>query len=208
MTKQPKKSAAALADARRRYDAGEPLAPIAASLNMGAEVFLRFRRKENWPLRLSPIRRKTDAPKTNELGTNELGTNELGADEASQDKPAPEAELVASSLLPTNTTPPNGLVDVEALRRRLERAVEAELASVEARLSGQSVAMGERNARLLASLVKTFAELRRFAAASRPKPGAGDDSVENDEPAPRDINVLRDELARLVERIAREQSAL
>ena len=66
--------------------------------------------------------------------------------------------------------------------------------------------------RLRAALAKStpgfaevFASLSwRFAAASRPKPGAGDDSVEHDEPAPRDIAVLRDELARLVERIARE----
>lgn len=185
MKKLTKKSAAALAAARLRYDEGEPLAAIAASLNMGAEAFLRFRRRENWPLRSSPIRRKADEPK---------------ADEPIQEKTAPDADL-AGSFTPLQTEP----VDVEALRRRLERAVEAELASVEARLSGQSVAMGERNARLLASLVKTFAELRRFAAASRPKPGAGDDSVENDEPAPRDIAVLRDELARLVERIACEQ---
>ena len=183
MTKQPKKSVAALAAARRRYDEGEPLAAIAASLDMGADAFLRFRRRQNWPLRPSPIRRK--------------------ADEAKQDEPAPQPEIAASPPAPSS-----GPVDVEALRRRLERAVEAELASVETRLSGQSVAMGERNARLLASLVKTFAELRRFAAAARPKPGAGDDSVENDEPAPRDIAVLREELARLVERIAREQQTL
>jgi hypothetical protein len=181
MKKATKKSAAALIDARRRYDDGEPLATIAAFLNMGGDAFLRFRRRENWPLRSSPIRRKSDeAPKSDIL--------------------APESELAV-----IQTPLPPGPVDVEALRRRLERAVEAELASVEARLSGESVAMGERNARLLASLVKTFAELRRFGAASRPKPGAGDDNVEHDEPAPRDIAVLRDELARLVERIAREQ---
>jgi hypothetical protein len=183
MKKPTKKSVAALADARRRYDEGEPLAALAASLNMGGDAFLRFRRKENWPLRSSPIRRKADEPKS--------------------DEPAPQPELAIAP-----PAPQSGPVDVEALRRRLERAVEAELASVEARLSGQSVAMGERNARLLASLVKTFAELRRFAAAARPKPGAGDDSVENDEPAPRDIAVLRDELARLVERIASERSSL
>lgn len=174
MKKPTKKSVAALADARRRYDEGEPLAALAASLKLSSAAFLRLRRKESWPPRSSPSRSKTD-------------------------EPAPEPELA-----PSPPPPPSTPVDVEALRRRLERAVEAELASVEARLSGQSVAMGERNARLLASLVKTFAELRRFAAASRPKPGAGDDSVENDEPAPRDIVVLRDELARLVERIARE----
>lgn len=182
MKKPTRKSAAALADARRRYDAGEPLAGIAESLNMGSDAFLRFRRKQNWPLRSSPIKHKQNTPK--------------------QEEPAPEPEPAASP-----GPPPSGPVDVEALRRRLERAVEAELASVEKRLSGQSVAMGERNARLLASLVKTFAELRRFAAAARSKPGAGDDSVESDEPAPRDIAVLRDELARLVERIAREESA-
>ena len=183
MKKPTKKSVAALADARRRYDEGEPLAALAASLKISSGAFLRLRRKENWPPRSSPGRSKPDGLKP--------------------DEPAPQPELAAPS-----PPPPSGPVDVEALRRRLERAVEGELASVEARLSGQSVAMGERNARLLASLVKTFAELRRFAAAARPKPGAGDDSVENDEPAPRDIAVLRDELARLVERIACEPSSL
>ena len=179
MKKPTKKSVAALADARRRYDEGEPLAALAASLKISSSAFLRLRRRENWPSRSSPGRSKLDEPKP--------------------DEPEPQAELAAA--------PPashSGPVDMEALRRRLERAVEAELTCVEARLSGQSVAMGERNARLLASLVKTFAELRRFAAAARSKPGAGDDSVENDEPAPRDIAVLREELARHVERIARE----
>ncbi len=96
MKKATKKSAAALIDARRRYDDGEPLATIAASLNMGGDAFLRFRRRENWPLRSSPIRRKSDeAPKSDIL--------------------APESELAV-----IQTPLPPGPVDVEALRRRLE----------------------------------------------------------------------------------------
>ncbi len=185
------KSKKALADARRRYDEGAPLAGIAAMLGLNAREFLVYRRAQDWPLRTSPIRRAT------------------------RERPPPpdpaRSDPSPADTAPPEPAPPAVAIDMAELRLRLERAVEGELSAVETRLSGDSVAAGERNARLLASLVKTFAELRRMEAlenGARNKAGAGEHGAEDgDEPAPRDLDALRHELARTVERIAREGQA-
>ena len=90
-----------------------------------------------------------------------------------------------------------------ALRRRIEAMTDENLASVQQSLSsGGATEDIERNARLLASLVKTLAELRRLDALD-PARGAAD-AVEghDDQRPPRDLDTLRDELARALERLS------
>ena len=175
---QPRISAAKAARARERFDKGEAVAAIGKDLGLSPKAFRAWRAKKNWPER-PPRARAAPPPETPPAA-----------------EPPPPAEPPPA---PDDDAP----VDIAALRRRLERAVEAELASVGTRLSGANVAAGERNARLLASLVKTFAELRRLEALepAPSRPGAAHD----DERPPRDLRVLRHELARTVERLARER---
>ena len=89
-----------------------------------------------------------------------------------------------------------------ALRRRLSDMTNDNLTSVQKSLASGSTKDIERNARVLASLVKTLSELRRLEEleprAEAPRE-AGDD---DDEPPPRDIETLRAELARALERLS------
>ncbi|MDB5571659.1 MAG: hypothetical protein JWN93_2842 [Hyphomicrobiales bacterium] len=180
------KSKTALASARKQFDEGAPLGAIARSLGLNASQFLALRRAQGWPER--PRKAK--------------GAKPTAAPDEPADPSAPPPEARPAE-------PPAAPTDLAELRRRLEQAVERELSAVAGRLSGSSVAAGERNARLLASLVKTFAELRRMEAldaGQRGKSGAGGHGAD-DEPAPRDLDALRHELARTVERIARDRPA-
>lgn len=188
MTKSP--SRAALASARQRYDAGEPVAGLAAALGLSADAFRRLRRKQGWPLRPSPIRRAQPAPQEQPQEQQQEQPQET--QQETQQEPKQEAQREQA---PPRAAGPPAAVDLDALRARLERALQSELAAVERRLTSADPAEpGERNARALASLVKTFAELRRLAAPVRPKTGA-----EHDRPADatgRDVAALRAELAR------------
>ncbi|MFZ9501081.1 MAG: hypothetical protein ACO27F_05880 [Beijerinckiaceae bacterium] len=188
MTKSP--SRAALASARQRYDAGEPVAGLAAALGLSADAFRRLRRKQGWPLRPSPIRRAQPAPQEQQQEQQQEQPQQ--AQRQTQQEPKQEAQREQA---PPRAASPPAAVDLDALRARLERALQSELAAVERRLTSADPAEpGERNARALASLVKTFAELRRLAAPVRPKTGA-----EHDRPADatgRDVAALRAELAR------------
>jgi hypothetical protein len=189
MSKPPTR--AALAGARKRYDAGEPVGAVAADLGLSVDAFRRLRVKKGWPLRskpapTKPARAAPDAPPPARAKPMKTKT-----------PPAQNAEAAAEAG-------PHPAVDLDALRARLERALQTELAAVERRLtSADPTEPGERNARALASLVKTFADLRRLAAPARAKAGADDDRPADARPE-RDLPALRAELARRLERLAGE----
>jgi hypothetical protein len=93
------------------------------------------------------------------------------------------------------------------LVKRLWRAAEAQVGDIEQRLAaaGQEPPERERDARLLAVLVKTLRELAAFdqahsAAQSRTEPA-------DDDAGPRDMDEFRRELARKIDAIIAERDA-
>jgi len=110
----------------------------------------------------------------------------------------------------TNVRPisPERLRDVQMMIMRLEDAVTREFVRAETALSRQSPKNAETSARTLSSLVKTLVELKKMPPPSAVPEGPGDaDEEEDDDPPPRDIDELRAELARRLERLEREKSS-
>ncbi|WP_400766246.1 hypothetical protein [Methylosinus sporium] len=162
-----------LSQAKLLYDAGvTPLAEVRAMLGMSERAFHRFRENEGWPMRPSPIKRKSaETPATSER------------------EGAPPTQKDSRSLI-----------------ARLEEAVEREFVRAEAVLAtcGAKAAPKtmETSARVLASLVRSLAELKRMnrdVGATREE-GLRVRDVFDDEP-PRQLAELREELARRLERM-------
>ena len=161
--------------ARALYDSGAPVADVAAALGMKATAFRAYRKKRGWPLRPSRFAKRADAP---------TPAN------APADAPTPAADAPA---------------DVPVIRRQLEQVFNSNLASLQKRLSGDGATDDiERNARLLASLVKTLAELRRLEALDPARGADANAEGHDDERPPRDLDTLRDELARALERLSED----
>lgn len=108
--------------------------------------------------------------------------------------------------------PDGDAIDTRRLARRVEATVRKQLASIEQRIGGEAdPADAERDARVLASLVKSLAELARLDAAGavaagksagaggRKGTGGADDDLTisggNAARPPRDLAELREELA-------------
>lgn len=167
-------------EARALYDSGAPVAHVAKALNMKAGAFRRLRQKHGWPMRPSPIVARTSAA-------------------------APKRSVRKSKVAPAEASLPPGALDLPAFRRQIADAAHSELSKVQKTLASGKTEDVERNARLLASLVKSLAELRRLEALDPPG-GVTAPAVEgqDDEPPPRDLDALRDELARALERMSVE----
>lgn len=159
--------------AKLLYDAGvTPLAEVRAMLGMSERAFRSFRESEGWPMRPSPIKRKS-----------------AGTPATSQPQSASPTQKDSRSLI-----------------ARLEEAVEREFVRAETALAtcGAKAAPKtmETSARVLASLVRSLAELKRMnrdAAVAREEDGRVRDAFD-DEP-PRQLAELREELARRLERM-------
>ncbi|WP_024881616.1 hypothetical protein [Methylosinus sp. LW3] len=158
--------------AKLLYDAGvTPLAEVRAMLGMSERAFHSFRENEGWPMRPSPIKRKS----------------------------VEEPSMATRRSAPAEK-------DSGSLIARLEEAVEREFVRAEAALAtcGAKAAPKtmETSARVLASLVRSLAELKRMnrdAAVAREEDGRVRDAFD-DEP-PRQLAELREELARRLERM-------
>ncbi|MBG0810574.1 hypothetical protein IY145_14470 [Methylosinus sp. H3A] len=170
-----------VAQAKLLYDAGvTPLAELSAMLGMSERAFRRYRVREGWLMRPSPIKCKSAAQPLTK---------------------ASETEQPARSK-----------TESRSLIARLEEAVEREFVRAEAALAtcGAKAAPKtmETSARVLASLVRSLAELKRMnrdAGALREEDGRGRDAFD-DEP-PRELAELREELARRLERMCGEGEA-
>jgi hypothetical protein len=181
-------------EARALYDGGAPVAHIAKALNMKAGAFRRLRQKHGWPMRPSPIVVRTSAAAPKRSVRNRKVAPAAAIAPAGEEEAAPaEASL------------PPGALDLPAFRRQIADAAHSELSKVQKTLASGKTEDVERNARLLASLVKSLAELRRLEALDPPG-GVTAPAVEgqDDEPPPRDLDALRDELARALERMSVE----
>ena len=84
----------------------------------------------------------------------------------------------------------------EQLVRRLWRTAEAQVRDIEDRLiaAEQEPVERERDARMLAVLVKTLRELAAFDEANAAKPASTRTESDDDDPVPRDIDEFRREL--------------
>lgn len=185
-----------ISESRRRYDSGESLASIARFLDISDVTFRRYRRKWAWGERgalgdgaMAGVLPEVPGPDDGErVAEGDFGEQEI-----------------ADEYAPTQST--------RALSRRVEAAVRRELAGIEKRLgTGADAASAERNARVLASLVKSLAELGRIDAARNETGGAGNesnggDAETQDERPPRDLAELREELAARLDRLRAERAA-
>ncbi len=170
----------ALEQARRLYmDGGASVADIAATLNLDARRFYELRRARGWPLRKpqpAASRRKGAAPKPKRPAR-------------SPSRPVAPPPPVTQDV----SAPP---VDSGELERRLAHAVSRELATFEGR-APDSATGTDRNARILSSLARTLAELRKLEAAPAGRgKRQGQPHAGQPERPPRDLATLREELAR------------
>lgn len=95
--------------------------------------------------------------------------------------------------------------DRESLVARLWRAAERQVQEIEARLGadGRAAPERERDARILAVLVKTLRELAAFDDAQGSGPALPD---EDEDDGPRDIDEFRRELVRKMDEVIRARS--
>ena len=188
-TKIASPSSEKVAQARLLYDSGlTPLSEIRTLLGMSAHRFHAYRVQNGWPLR-PKLCQPADDDKT---------------------KAAPANDPIRTPRNDTNVRPisPERLRDAQMMILRLEDAVTREFVRAETALARQLPKNAETSARTLSSLVKTLVELKKMPPPSAVPEGPGDaDEEEDDDPPPRDINELRAELARRLERLEREKSS-
>ena len=101
---------------------------------------------------------------------------------------------------------PDEPVDTNALKRRLAGALRREIARVESELENVAPPGAERKARILASLVKTLADLRRLDEASKPNDSEASDERRDGAP-PRDLATLRQALVDRLEDLRGQRDA-
>jgi hypothetical protein len=184
-------------EARALYDSGAPVTHVAKALDMSVDAFRRWRQKQGWPMRSSPIVRKrpaiTPAPKVR-AARKRKSTK-------SPRSPTPPPAITAEGPAPVIAKDPP--VHLPDMRRGVGDRIQSELAKVHRLLSSGATEDVERNARILASLVKTLAELRRLEALD-PLAIANTHAAggQDEERPPRDLATLRDELARALERLS------
>lgn len=178
------RAAERIAAARAMYDdRGVTLLEIARFLDISTQTFARCRAAWDWPPR-KPTRR---VEKTERL----LGVMLQAPPPRSAQAIANELELLAT--LPAvepetkDLRPVNLPTSTATLAERLEAVVAAQMAQLERHCASKrpSAAEAERNARLLATLVRTLAQLKQSQRSDNV------DSPEADTP-----DALRDELAR------------
>jgi len=184
-------------EARRRYDSGESKVSIAAYLGISTVTLAKYIRAWDWPAR--PVR---------------------GGAAASIRAAPDDTATTSHDAFPEDNAGP---ADTWQLAGRVETAVRKQLASIETRISGSGdPADAERNARVLASLVKSLAELGKLETARRDSENAareangsaglgkegssGDHAQKSDEQPPRDLAQLREELAARLEKIQLDRS--
>lgn len=189
-------------EARALYDGGAPVARVASELGMDAREFLRHRKTHGWPLRPSPVR-KSATPGLKPSSRPAAKPKTARAKKTRRKPPVrkPAAQAIEAPDIAAGAP----VANFAHTRRKLERALHESLSSVEKKLSSGANSDVERNARILASLVKSLAELRRLEALeprSDDNTGAADGT--EDERPPRDIETLRDELSRALERMSVE----
>lgn len=157
------------------------VASIATSLGLTTGAFYRLRLREGWPTRPNPVVARQTPPPVSQH----------------DDAPAPDKQ-------PPPVQAPAGEDDAQ-LTDRLERALAREVSSFEAEADPQAAPAG-RNVRILASLVKTLAELRKLEAAPKSKRRKGQMHDGQAQRPPRDLATLREDIAQRLAEFRRSRS--
>lgn len=161
----------AIAEARKSYDEGAAtLGSIATQLGLSLSAFRELRQQEDWPAR--PARRSRAITAAKQEQTVDPSASES------------DDEMDVS-------------VNTRQMAQRLETTVRKQLQNVESRLRKDGADAAERNARTLASLVKSLVELRRLddqGKGEKDRMNPVPDGGINEQP-PRDLEELRQELA-------------
>jgi hypothetical protein len=158
------------------------VASIATSLGLTTGAFYRLRLRDGWPTRPNPIVARQSTPPAFQQDSAS----------AAWDKPPPPAQAPAGE-------------DDAQLTDRLERALAREVSSFEADADPQAAPAG-RNVRILASLVKTLAELRKLEAAPKSKRRKGQMHDGQAQRPPRDLATLREDIAQRLAEFRRSRS--
>jgi hypothetical protein len=98
-------------------------------------------------------------------------------------------------------------IDTAALKRRLAHALRREIARVESELENVAPPGAERKARILASLVKTLADLRRLDDTMKQASQGGAQDDGRDDGPPRDLATLRQALVERLEDLRGQRDA-
>lgn len=160
-------------EARRLYDQGAAWKDVAAALGASIATARKYAKIWGWPER-------------------EKATPAVSSRTAKAQK----------KYRATSKEKENSCDDIPSLARRVETAVRKELTAVERRLGSSTAAAAERNARVLASLVKSLAELRKLERDDRQDETKRNEGDNDDGPRPpRDLARLREELEATLARI-------
>jgi hypothetical protein len=98
-------------------------------------------------------------------------------------------------------------IDTGALKKRLAHALRREIARVESELETVAPPGAERKARILASLVKTLADLRRLDDTMKQASQGGAQDDGRDDGPPRDLATLRQALVERLEDLRGQRDA-
>jgi hypothetical protein len=202
MTASPLLEPQRVAEARWFYEHTTiPVPAIAERLGVGASTLFRHARRLGW----RPRRRQHQWPDVAAAAPPiETIAQMAPTSPTAPGAPAPADEPGGDAISSPEQTTQSGAGEDRSLGLRLQRAVERELAAVEAIISrlgrySQHPGEAERAARTLASLARTLNEVMRLNAP-QPPPAA------DDEPVPRDFDELRRALSQKLERLVAEQS--
>ncbi len=161
------------------YDPAFSVAQVAREFGVATSTLLRWIAELEWPSRRQ-MRRQSMAV------LRETGAN------FSVHRPDPENGSENAAIFPADDKYPRD--DAGDLLQSIEQQVRREIALMQSRMCDTSVGAGERNARTLASLVRTLRALHglRDGEASR---AADAGQVGADDAPPRSLEQLRDDLA-------------
>jgi hypothetical protein len=172
-------------EARLLYDAGAPLKEIEALLAISRSGFYEFRRNEGWP-----VRKRGGHPVRKERAVEESDAD-AGAT-PNGNAPAERPAIIITPLSPDELIP------------KIEAAIAREFAHAEHALAHGEPRNAEKNAKVMASLVRSLAELKRV---KRDAQGHGTPNDGADEPPARDLDELKAEHARRLERLRGDREA-
>jgi hypothetical protein len=174
-------------EAQLLYEAGvEPVEEIAARLGISRTSFYRLAGKLGWP------HRRTFGEEGVTLGAAQP------APAAADPTPGAPAEPQKPAILVVPRT-------LDELIPRVEAAINREFAHAEHALAHGEPRNAERYAKVMASLVRSLAELKRVPRGAPAEHEKHDNGA--DEPPARDLAELKAELARRLDRLRRAGDA-
>ena len=182
-----------LAEVRKEYESGSgDLADLAHRLGLSQKGFYQFRKAQGWPLR------KRGRPKS-------------PPSQAKPHKPTRPARTPHHRDTQDQAVSQNAgaeSFDTGKLTKTLHGALTREIIKMQKILNAADAPGAERNARVLASLLKALGEVRKYETSAKDRAVPQGQSPHAAAPRPaRDLAMLRAELARRLDELRRSQSS-